>query len=243
MGPSPTYHPPEGGGCETSVEHGLPLHAEPAVGYCSRRPRPLPMWGSRFVGARAVGPWVGERKPLGKTPCGATPVQSRPTYLPTAGRVGGRAAGARGQCSICRGQRVGRVAGRRGGDLANECSSEAWGPGRAHVPVYSNAVVQGSGAQCGNSERHQGGPWEVEAATKVEGDNDDAEHRHKPFKLAVKNSMRGRFLRRPRVAQRGLTHVFNMETLDLGLRHQVARQRLALGEATQDRTKRHCMYP
>ena len=82
MGPSPTYHPPEGGECETSVEHGLPLWAEPAVGYCSRRPRPSPMWGSRFVGARAVGPWVGERKPLGKTPCGATPVPSRPTYLP-----------------------------------------------------------------------------------------------------------------------------------------------------------------
>ena len=83
MGPSPTYHPPEGGGCKTSVEFGLPLWAEPAVGYCSRRPRPSPMWGSRFVGARAVGPWVGERKPLGKTPYGATPVPSRPTYLPT----------------------------------------------------------------------------------------------------------------------------------------------------------------
>ena len=82
MGPSPTYHPPEGGECETSVEHGLPLWAEPPVGYCSRRPRPSPMWGSRFVGARAVGPWVGERKPLGKTPCGATPVPSGHTYLP-----------------------------------------------------------------------------------------------------------------------------------------------------------------
>ena len=68
------YHPPEGKEYETSVEHGLPLWAEPAVGYCSRRPRPSPMWGSRFVGAGAVGPWVGEQKPLGKTPCGATPV-------------------------------------------------------------------------------------------------------------------------------------------------------------------------
>ena len=82
MGPSPTYYPPEGGECETSVEHGLSLWAEPAVGYCSRRPRPSPMWGSRFVGARAVGPWVGEQKPLGKTPCGATPVPRRPTYVP-----------------------------------------------------------------------------------------------------------------------------------------------------------------
>ena len=84
MGTSTTYHPPEGGECETSVEHGLPLWAEPAVGYCSRRPRRSPMWGSRFVGASAVGPWVGERKQLGKTPCGATPVLSRPTY-PTSG--------------------------------------------------------------------------------------------------------------------------------------------------------------
>ena len=47
MGPSPTYHPPEGEECETSVEHGLPLWAEPAVGYCLRRPRSSPMWGSQ----------------------------------------------------------------------------------------------------------------------------------------------------------------------------------------------------
>ena len=78
MGPSPTYHPPEGEECETSMEHGLPLWAEPAVGYCSRRPRRSPMWGSRFVGAPEVGPWSGEQKPLGKQ------LQSRedlPTYL------------------------------------------------------------------------------------------------------------------------------------------------------------------
>ena len=55
-----------------------------------------------------------------------------------------------------------------------------------------------------------------------------AEHRHKPFKLAVKNSMRGRWLRRPRVSPRGLTQVLNMETLDVELRHRAARQRLAL---------------
>ena len=84
MGPSPTYHPPKGGECETWVEHGLPLWAEPAVGCRSRQLRPSPVRGSRFVGARAVGPWVGERKPLGKTPCGATPVPSPPTYLPDA---------------------------------------------------------------------------------------------------------------------------------------------------------------
>ena len=82
MGPSPTYHPPEGEEFETSVEHGLPLWAEPVVGYCSRRPRPSPMWGSRFVGARAVGPWVGEQKPLGKSPLRGNP-SPESTYLPT----------------------------------------------------------------------------------------------------------------------------------------------------------------
>ena len=52
------------------------------AGYCSRRPRPSPMWGSRFVGARAVGPWVGEQKPLGKTPQRGNP-RPESTYLPT----------------------------------------------------------------------------------------------------------------------------------------------------------------
>ena len=82
MGPSPTYHPPEGEECETSVEHGLPLSAEPAVGYCSQRPRPSPMWGIRFVGAHAVGPGVGEQKPHGKTPLRGNP-SPKMTYLPT----------------------------------------------------------------------------------------------------------------------------------------------------------------
>ena len=82
MGPSPTYHLLEGEECETSVEQGLPLWAEPAVGYCSRRPHPSSMWGSRFVGARAVGPWAGEQKPLGKTPLGGNP-SPKMTYLPT----------------------------------------------------------------------------------------------------------------------------------------------------------------
>ena len=82
MGPSPAYHPPEGEECETLVEHGLPLWAETAVGYRSRRPRPSPMWGSRFVGARAVGPWVGDQKPLGKTPQRGNP-SPESTYLPT----------------------------------------------------------------------------------------------------------------------------------------------------------------
>ena len=69
-----------------------------------------------------------------------------------------------------------------------------------------------------------------------------AKHRHKPFKFVVKNTMRGWCLRRPRVSQRGLTHVLNVRTLDVGLRHRAARQRLALGEATKDRRKEHCMY-
>ena len=69
-----------------------------------------------------------------------------------------------------------------------------------------------------------------------------AEHRHKPFKLVVKNSMRGGCLRRLRVSRQGLTHVLNMETLHVGLQHPAARQRLALGEATRDRRKSHRMY-
>ena len=82
MGPSPTYDPPEGEECETSVEHGLPLKGEPAVGYCSRRPRPSAMWGSRCLGARAVGRWVGEQKPLGKTLLRGNPSPEM-TYPPT----------------------------------------------------------------------------------------------------------------------------------------------------------------
>ena len=46
------------------------------------------MWGSRFVGARAVGPWVGEQKPLGKTPVGGHPSPEM-IYLPTF-RAGGK---------------------------------------------------------------------------------------------------------------------------------------------------------
>ena len=82
MGLSPTYHPPEGNECETSVEHELPLWAEPAVGNCSRRPRPSTMWGSCFLGASEVGPWVGEQKPLRKTPLMGNPSPEK-TYLPT----------------------------------------------------------------------------------------------------------------------------------------------------------------
>ena len=82
MGPSPTYHPPEGEECETSVEHGLHLWAEPAVGYCSRRPRPSPVSGCRFLGARAVGPWLGEQRSLGETPQRGNPSPEM-TYLPT----------------------------------------------------------------------------------------------------------------------------------------------------------------
>ena len=64
-----------------------------------------------------------------------------------------------------------------------------------------------------------------------------AEHRHKPFQLFVKNSMRGWCLGCPHVSRRGLTHVLNMETLDVGLQQRATRQRLALSEATRDRNK------
>ena len=88
MGDSPTYHPLEGEECQTSVVHGLPPWAEPAVGYCSRRPRPSPMWGSCFVGARAVGLPVGEQKLLGKTPLRGNP-SPQMTYSPTWRSYGG----------------------------------------------------------------------------------------------------------------------------------------------------------
>ena len=54
------------------------------------------------------------------------------------------------------------------------------------------------------------------------------EHRHKPFKLDVQNSMHGWCLRRPRVSPRDLTHVLNVETLDVGLRHQAPGKGLPL---------------
>ena len=90
MGPSAMYHVPAGEECETPVEHGLPLWAEHAVGYWSRLPSPSPMWRSCFVGARAVGPWVGEQKPLGKTPLrgNLSPEMTYRTYLETPTRGG-----------------------------------------------------------------------------------------------------------------------------------------------------------
>ena len=104
MGPSPTYLPPEGEECETLVEHGLPLWAEPAVGYCSQRPRPSAMWGSCFVGARAVGPSLGEQKPLGKTPQrgNPSPESTYPTNLPLCVVLHVRCPGPLGSCSsVC----------------------------------------------------------------------------------------------------------------------------------------------
>ena len=71
--------------------------------------------------------------------------------------------------------------------------------------------------------------------------NIPAEHRHRPFELAVQNRMCGRCLRGACVSRCGRTHVLNMETLDAGLRHRAARQRLAPDEATRTRRKRHCM--
>ena len=74
MGPTPTYHPPKGQGCETLVGHWLPLWKGPNGGYCSRRSNLSLTWRSRFVGAHDVKPWAGAPKPLGKTPSGATSV-------------------------------------------------------------------------------------------------------------------------------------------------------------------------
>ena len=82
MGPSPTCHPLQGEECETLVKYGLPLWAEPAVWYCSQRPRPSAMWERRFVVACAVRPWVGRQTPLGKTPPGGS-FRPEMTHLPT----------------------------------------------------------------------------------------------------------------------------------------------------------------
>ena len=80
MGLSPPCHPPEEEESETSVEQGSPLWVEPAVG--SLQPGPCSTWGSLFVGACELGPWVGEPKRLGKTPLGGNPSPEM-TYLPT----------------------------------------------------------------------------------------------------------------------------------------------------------------
>ena len=45
MGPTPTYHPPKREGCEISVEHGLPLWAEPNRGYRSSATAPFSRMG------------------------------------------------------------------------------------------------------------------------------------------------------------------------------------------------------
>ena len=50
MGPSPTFEAPKKEECEAPVEHGLPVWAEPAVGYCSRQPRPSPHVGKPLCG-------------------------------------------------------------------------------------------------------------------------------------------------------------------------------------------------
>ena len=84
MGPTPMYQPPRGEGCETWVEQGLPLWAGPDGGYCSRQPSPPPTWGSRFVGARELGPWVGEPKLQGRSSLWGQPQSQHdlPIYLP-----------------------------------------------------------------------------------------------------------------------------------------------------------------
>ena len=50
MGPNPTYHLPKGERCETLVEHGLRLWAEPDGGYCSRRLVPFSHMGEPLYG-------------------------------------------------------------------------------------------------------------------------------------------------------------------------------------------------
>ena len=74
MGPTPMNHPLKGDGCETLVQHGLPLLADPDDGYCSRRPCPSPSCRSCFVGALELGPSGVSQSPEVRIPLGATPV-------------------------------------------------------------------------------------------------------------------------------------------------------------------------
>ena len=55
-----------------------------------------------------------------------------------------------------------------------------------------------------------------------------AEHQHRRFKMQVKNSMRRWSLQKPRVLKGGLRHVLNTETMQIGLRHYIARKGRAL---------------
>ena len=82
MQPTPPYHPPKGEGCETTVENVLPPWGGPDGGYCSRRPSPSTTWGSRLVGARELGRWVGDPEPHGNTHSGGDQTPDM-TYLPT----------------------------------------------------------------------------------------------------------------------------------------------------------------
>ena len=75
MGPSPACHAPEEGGCKASVEHWVtPLgRTRCRVLLAAIEPFP-PSGGATLWGHAKLGPWVGEAKPLGKSPLGATPV-------------------------------------------------------------------------------------------------------------------------------------------------------------------------
>ena len=67
-------------------------------------------------------------------------------------------------------------------------------------------------------------------------------HRHKPLKVAVKNTFRGWCLQQAFVSHRGLRHVMGMEALESGLRMQAARVNLEQLDAIRERRKRHCRF-
>lgn len=50
-----------------------------------------------------------------------------------------------------------------------------------------------------------------------------SEKRNRKFKVGLKHSMRGWCLRHPRLSRRGLAHVVDMESLDVGLLHEQAK--------------------
>ena len=65
-----------------------------------------------------------------------------------------------------------------------------------------------------------------------------SEKRNRKFKVGLKHSMRGWCLRHPRLSWRGLAHVVNMESLDVGLLHEQAK---VLKSKCLYKTKRRCV--
>ena len=71
MGPIPTYYLPKR---EESETMDYLSGRNPLQGTARGNGSLVKTWESPFVSARDIGQWVGEQRPLGKTPPGAAPV-------------------------------------------------------------------------------------------------------------------------------------------------------------------------